>query len=989
MSKKDTTLLQSLERSGALGLTKAYLQTQILENLRNQNSASSNLSKALAQSKNKNIFSLLRLAYSVIYDFLIKMNLSYSQSTFNNEMKELLSNSNIPFSDSEIVNLLNVNITEFENAKQNLLNDSKDPIATLQGNKLGSTFIFYLMKKNSQFLKSDIECQTDINLLNVNEKNENLSPSINNEYNFMNVEEKLKQIEDKNNNKVNLESNFPSQLIENRFIKYKEECEKRYQDQLNNEMNRFKNIELSEMRIEENKKYVAKLQQMREEYDKEYNEKLEELKKEKNNLKNKERNLELDYEKKQSDDRKILDDKINFLKEKENDLQKKYENELKDIEVQKDKLKFKEQEIDYMKETHVSKLQNEINKIRNEYETKLNEEKKKLEDEREELSKQKFDKNSYEQNKNYNYTINENNNSEFRNELDNMRRTLDDMRDKYSKTMSENLELKDKIYQINRNISQIQNDNNNANLLRGKQDSNMIDNNTYQILAKNENDVNTLREQFKDLKREVKKEIKKHSPSHKNIDNSNLYNSSNLNQSLPIQNSHYRSQKIMNPNIQKKYNNTQKMQRKISPNLAKELIGFKDRRKILQQLEEEQYKLNNEIRNEFQNLNKNDVPMVILNSDEIENIKKNNYYNVIIDEEREKELNELYRQQNNNERLVDKIKFINNYDTNYRNANENNKDSKIIVINKENPEKQTQIINYYERKQSNNQSKNSQSSSLNEIKKAENDSNKQESKFTPMYDENRNSINNVKKSKNEENENKTPLISSITAIPAPQNNNDNTEYNDINIKNTIYINDDNKNIKNSKNEIPSSNGIGGILSNQNQYQKQPSSNSIREEIEESINNNSRKVNNSQSTNKFQNVNYEDNNDYNNYNDFNNNSKFNKDQSEIEEEYNDFEDVSGNFDRKPSDIDKKSKSNISISGIMKNSSIKESIAGQKRNSEIEENIEKESISSNQYNDFETSNNLIKKGITGNTSSGNQAKTLSEGEIKEEINYDDDY
>ena len=989
MSKKDTTLLQSLERSGALGLTKAYLQTQILENLRNQNSASSNLSKALAQSKNKNIFSLLRLAYSVIYDFLIKMNLSYSQSTFNNEMKELLSNSNIPFSDSEIVNLLNVNITEFENAKQNLLNDSKDPIATLQGNKLGSTFIFYLMKKNSQFLKSDIECQTDINLLNVNEKNENLSPSINNEYNFMNVEEKLKQIEDKNNNKVNLESNFPSQLIENRFIKYKEECEKRYQDQLNNEMNRFKNIELSEMRIEENKKYVAKLQQMREEYDKEYNEKLEELKKEKNNLKNKERNLELDYEKKQSDDRKILDDKINFLKEKENDLQKKYENELKDIEVQKDKLKFKEQEIDYMKETHVSKLQNEIDKIRNEYETKLNEEKKKLEDEREELSKQKFDKNPYEQNKNYNYTINENNNSEFRNELDNMRRTLDDMRDKYSKTMSENLELKDKIYQINRNISQIQNDNNNANLLRGKQDSNMIDNNTYQILAKNENDVNTLREQFKDLKREVKKEIKKHSPSHKNIDNSNLYNSSNLNQSLPIQNSHYRSQKIMNPNRQNKYNNTQKMQRKISPNLAKELIGFKDRRKILQQLEEEQYKLNNEIRNEFQNLNKNDVPMVILNSDEIEKIKKNNYYNVIIDEEREKELNELYRQQNNNERLVDKIKFMNNYDTNYRNANENNKDSKIIVINKENPEKQTQIINYYERKQSNNQSKNSQSSSLNEIKKAENDSNKQESKFTPMYDENRNSINNIKKSKNEENENKTPLISSITAIPAPQNNNDNTEYNDINIKNTIYINDDNKNIKNSKNEIPSSNGIGGILSNQNQYQKQPSSNSIREEIEESINNNSRKVNNSQSTNKFQNVNYEDNNDYNNYNDFNNNSKFNKDQSEIEEEYNDFEDVSGNFDRKPSDIDKKSKSNISISGIMKNSSIKESIAGQKRNSEIEENIEKESISSNQYNDFETSNNLIKKGITGNTSSGNQAKTLSEGEIKEEINYDDDY
>ena len=988
MSKNDTTLLQSLERSGALGLTKAYLQTQILENLRNQNSASSNLSKALAQSKNKNIFSLLRLAYSVIYDFLIKMNLSYSQSTFNNEMKELLSNSNIPFSDSEIINLLNVNITDFENAKQNLLKDSKDPIATLQGNKLGSTFIFYLMKKNSQFLTSDIECQTDINLLNINEKNENLSPSINNEYNFMKVEEKLKKIEDKNNNKNNLESNFPSMLIENRFIKYKDECEKRYQDQLNNEINRLKNIELSEMRIEENKKYVAKLEQMREEYDKEYNEKLEELKKERNELKNKERNLELDYEKKQSDDRKILDDKIKFLKEKENDLQKKYEIELKEIEVQKDKLKFKEQEIDYMKETHVSKLQNEIDKIRNEYETKLNEEKKKLEDLREELSKQNLDnyKNSNElKNQNYIKNQNENNNLEFRNELDNMRKNLDDMRDKYSKTMNENLDLKDQINRINKNILEIQSDNNNTynNLLRSKQDNNILDN-TYQKLVKNENEVNSLREQFKDLKREVKKEIKKNIPN-KNIDNSNLYNSSNLNQSLPNQkSSHYQTQKILNPNKQNKYNNTQKMQRKISPNLAKELMGFKDRRKVLQQLEEEQYKLNNEIRNEFQNLNKNDVPMVILNSDEIEKIKKNNYYNVIIDEEREKELNELYKKQNDNERLVDRIKFVNNYEINYKNANEKNKDSKIIVINNENPEKQIQKINYYERKQSNNQSKNSQSSSLNEIKKAENDSNKQESKFTPMYGENINSNNDIKKSKNEEN--KTPLFSSITAIPGPQNNNDNINYNDINIKNTIYINNENKNKKNNEKEI-SSNGIGGILSNQNQYQKQPSSNSIREEIEENINNISKKVNNSQSTNKFQNVNYEENDDY--KNELTNNSKFNKDQSEIEEEYNDFEDISGNFDRKQSDIDKRNKSNISISGIMKNSSIKESIAGQKRNSGIEENIERESISSNQYNDFETSNNLIKKGITGNTSSGNQVKTMSEGEIKEEINYDDDY
>ena len=132
-------------------------------------------------------------------------------------------------------------------------------------------------------------------------------------------------------------------------------------------------------------------------------------------------------------------------------------------------------------------------------------------------------------------------------------------------------------------------------------------------------------------------------------------------------------------------------------------------------------------------------------------------------------------------------------------------------------------------------------------------------------------------------------------------------------------------------------------------------------------------------NKFQNV------DYQNYNDSENKDEI--------EEYNDFNyDVSGEIDKKTSN-DKKNvgsnnKVNISnISGIMKNS-MKESetatnydkLIPLKKNNEIEENIEKDSMS---YNDFETSNNLKKKGITGNSSSNNQVKTISEGEIQEEI------
>ena len=1004
MSKKDTALLQSLERSGMLGLTKAYLQTQILENLRNQNSTSSSLSKTLSESKNKNIFALLRLAYSIIYDFLIKMNLSYSQQTFNSEMKELLSNSNIPFQDSEIINLLNVNINDFEEAKKILLSNSKDPIITNQGNKLGSTFIFYLMKKNSSFLKNDNECQTEVNLINIAEKGENLSPSINNVNNFSNVEERLKQIEDKNNKKNNNNENFPSQLIENRFLKYKDECDKRYQEQLNNEINRFKNIELSEMRIEENKKYNENLNKIREDYDIKYNEKLNELKKEKNKLKEKEKELENDYEKKENENRKILDDKINYLKEKENDLQKKYENELNDIKLQKEKLKNKEQEIDYIKETEVSKIKNEIEKVKNDYEKKLNEEKKKLEEERENISKEKSDKKSQQKTNNYIY-IKENTNDnssnlnneniELRNELNNMKKNLDNMRNKY---MLENNELRDTINKLNKNLNDIQNENinnnNYYNLRSPHLNNNYIDNNyTYQQLAKNESDMNTLKEEIKDFKKEMKKEIKKYNP---NLNNSNLQNSYVLNQTMPIQHSHLlnqnkNSKKI--PNKQNnKYNNTQKIVNKgISPNLAKKLTGFKDRRKILQQLEEEQYKLNNEIRSEFKNLMKDEVPIVVLDSDDIEKIKKNNYYNnVLINEAREKELNELYRKQNNNERLIDKIQFMNNYEKNYEKANEKNKDSKIIIINKEDNNYQNKLNNI----EKNSNQSGSQASSINEVKKAENE--KIESKFTQMYDINKKSAefnkisNEFNKNSNEfknneikkeDNNKNIPMTSSITSIPAQNNQMKNSDL--FNVENTEDVNNRDLN-KNSNIYQPS---IGGILSNQNNMNNKQFNTSIREEIDENIGESiidNSKNNNSKSINKFTNIDYESNNNNNiNYNNTNRDTSNN----DIDE-YNDFEDP--NFDKKQSIQSFERNRSNSIS--MNKSSIKESIVGKNNTGEIEENIEKESASSNLYNDFETSNNLVKKGITGNTgntSSGNQVKTLSENEIKEEIvNSEDD-
>ena len=53
----------------------------------------------------------------------------------------------------------------------------------------------------------------------------------------------------------------------------KEELDNKYKEDLKNEMERFKNIELNNMRTEENKKYVEKIEQIRQEYDNKYEKK--------------------------------------------------------------------------------------------------------------------------------------------------------------------------------------------------------------------------------------------------------------------------------------------------------------------------------------------------------------------------------------------------------------------------------------------------------------------------------------------------------------------------------------------------------------------------------------------------------------------------------------------------------------------------------------------------------------------------------------------
>ena len=976
MSNIDNTLLRNLEKNDMISLTKSYIQNKLLDSLKSQTTTYSSLIKTSDQKINSNIYSMIRLSFSLISDFLSKMNLLYSLSTFNNESKDIFSNKIITYTESEIINLLNINIFEIENLKKNISSTAQDSFSINLGNKISSTFLFYLLEKNSHIYKQDVECQTDSNLLNTEKKYNN---------NFSSIEEKLKQIEDKNNKKINLQEILSSQLTENKFIKYKEECDKRYEEQLNNEINRFQNFKLSEMRIEENKKYSEKIVKLREDYEKEFKEREDRLKKELDELKERELELEKEYEMKLNQERKKIENIISILKNKENSFDLKYKNELDELKIQKENLKLKEEEINLIKERQNSFIKNEIEK-------NINEQKKKIEEEREMISKERLGlNNNFKNNNNFIYIRDDssldnnedNNNKEIINEIGSLKKDINDIKNKYS---LENSELKEIIHKINRNVPiyQTYNDNNNNSIpLRGNNNINNELNNKKEIpleyqkmMETNENVIKELKYSIKELKN-LFMNNNKTPKNYNNFDDNKSLNLStgninNLNQTMPIHKSEMLNQNknIINKNehTKNKIQTKNKNISKLTPNILEKLADFQDRRKNIEKFEQERYKLNSELRSQFNHILNEQSPIFIINKEIIENRRKKNIYE-----------NMGYVYEDN------KIKYLDNLQNNYRIPNQKEQDRQAILVNNKISHEQIEKNIYNNNKQLNNESESLEKQDLN----------KNEKVFNPIYKENsiHDHINNTRyentnvnnnDDKNEKNEN--PPFGSIVNIPSNRSNDQMKNSENVSKENItneskeIPKNSFSNNNTNKKSDInsPSSvtGGIGGILSKNNYINKQPSNNSIQEEINESIVNS--KINN-KSMNKFQNV------DYQNYND-------SQIKDEIEE-YNDFNyDVSGDLDKKTSNdkknIESNNKVNISnISGIMK-TSMKESETATnfdklipfKKNNEIEENIEKDSMS---YNDFETSNNLKKKGISGNSSSNNQVKTISEGEIQEEI------
>ena len=185
---------------------------------------------------------------------------------------------------------------------------------------------------------------------------------------FKEIDEKYFKLSLLENSKTNhLDNLLPAKTIEEKILKYQRESEAKYRVELEREILRFKEIEISNIRIEENKKYLKKIEEIRNEYEEEYFSKYESLKKRENdfnkNLVNKEKEIEVN----QYENRQKYLNQIESLKLKQNELVVKYENDLNLLNFKQEKLNFKEKDLDSFKESAARKIADEIDLHKSEF----------------------------------------------------------------------------------------------------------------------------------------------------------------------------------------------------------------------------------------------------------------------------------------------------------------------------------------------------------------------------------------------------------------------------------------------------------------------------------------------------------------------------------------------------------------------------------------------------------------------------------------------
>ena len=527
---------KSMEQSNSLDFSKNKFKNTLYNTLKSQNTNYSSFQNTKNLLNEQNIYSIIKLQYTLIYDFLSKINLSYTVNIFNNEIKSIL-NPATPYSYEEISKIIEINHND-SNIQTNSFNNNTF-LDTLK-----NTYLYSLIYSKSNLLKVEKEIQTynlnndEIDNLNTIKKNNFLSSTttkIDGDIFIQDIDEKLKKIDEKYYKKMQNDNLLNQNHLTNSvLLKYKNDLEKKYQEDLKNEIERIKTVEIGKIIIEENKKYLEKIELIRNEYENNYQLKFLELNEKEKKIKQKDNNLEDKYREKTKELLEKYQQKMNDLNKKESNFNFKCIKELNNIKEKKITLDKKERELYILKKDYTKEMQKEIEKIKTEFKQILKEQIEKIKYENEQeldkaKNKLKLNRINYDYNLLKDLNISKSNEDNYK-EIFEIKKELSDIKKKISKNnknknglllpdndlqkIENNLDYYEQISKLESKLNEIINKTKfkfyNINQNEEKNNSNLIikDENIRKKIDELENEQNEINKEIeKDIKNIFNKEI--------------------------------------------------------------------------------------------------------------------------------------------------------------------------------------------------------------------------------------------------------------------------------------------------------------------------------------------------------------------------------------------------------------------------------------------------------------------------------------------------
>ena len=318
--------------------------------------------------KEENSYNIIKLQYTIVSDFLSKINLTYTLDSFNNEIKSIF-NPCTPFTFEEISEIIDINNSDNLNYTRNLFSDT-----------LKNTYLYFLINSKSNIYKINKGIQT------INSENNNNNNYINNNsFLYEELNEKLKQIDEKfdkkpvyNNIQLKQKENLSS-----KFSRYKKELDEKYKEDLEREIENIKTMEISKIIIEQSQKYLERIEAIRNEYENKYELINKEMNEKKKELKEKENNFKKETIEKTKELFSQYQQKLENLSKKEEAFNQKCIKELNDIKEQKKELDKKDRELFILKKDYYKELQKEVDKLKNEFKEIYKEQLRKIYNEKE------------------------------------------------------------------------------------------------------------------------------------------------------------------------------------------------------------------------------------------------------------------------------------------------------------------------------------------------------------------------------------------------------------------------------------------------------------------------------------------------------------------------------------------------------------------------------------------------------------------------------